>query len=232
MPSRRTPGPDQAQAAQLTAITPERLLASPTPLWQAAFADVEAATAGSQLSGGWKLLLLGDGSPTRHLQLLTGSPVEVELISMAPLLGPATGAPLEVTELEPPLLHRQVWLNCGPHTLGWAESWWNQREAEAHLRDRHQPIWRSLTSGRTELFREVDGLGQVSAPWLEQRFGQAGPFWSRHYRFFRQGRELTVIREVFSPLLETWLGTAKEPQAAEKLHDVSQSQCPIVTFST
>ncbi|MEB3183678.1 MAG: chorismate pyruvate-lyase family protein, partial [Cyanobacteriota bacterium] len=35
-----------------------------------------------------------------------------------------------------------------------------------------------------------------------------GPFWSRHYRFFRQGRELTVIREVFSPQLETWLGPA------------------------
>ena len=31
-------------------------------------------------------------------------------------------------------------------------------------------------------------------------------YWSRHYRFFRQGKALTVIREVFSPQLETWLG--------------------------
>ena len=234
MASSRTPlpAPAPALAAQLTTITPERLFASPTPLWQASFAAVEAATAGRQLSGAWKLLLLGDGSPTRHLQLLTGSPVEVEVIAMAPLSGPGAGAPLEVAELEPPLLHRQVWLNCGPHTLGWAESWWNQREAEQHLRDRSQPIWRSLTSGRTELFREVDGLGEVSAPWLEERFGRPGPFWSRHYRFFRQGRELTVIREVFSPLLETWLGAAKGPAAAAPLDDVSQSQCPSVTFST
>jgi chorismate-pyruvate lyase len=48
----------------------------------------------------------------------------------------------------------------------------------------------------------------VDAPWLERRFGHRGPFWSRHYRFFRGGRELTVIREVFSPALEQWLGQA------------------------
>lgn len=186
------------------------LLPSPWPLWQAPFAEVQDATAGRQLSGAWKLLLLGDGSPTRHLQLLTGRPVEVELIAMAPdrrgVDEPA--APAEVSELQAPLLRRQVWLNCGGLTLGWAESWWNLEAAERHLRDRRQPIWRSLTSGRAELFREVDGLGQVRAPWLSERFDCPGPFWSRHYRFFRNGRELTVIREVFSPQLETWLGPA------------------------
>jgi len=184
------------------------LFPSPTPLWQAPVSEVLAATAGQQLSGGWKLMLLGDGSPTRHLQLLTGQPLEVELIGMAPEGQAGPGAPAEVGELEPPLLRRQVWLACGGQTLGWAESWWNQGEAAAHLRDRRLPIWRSLTEGRTELFREVDGLAQVQAAWLERRFDRPGPFWSRHYRFFRQGRELTVIREVFSPRLEEWLGPA------------------------
>ncbi|MFN9931705.1 MAG: chorismate pyruvate-lyase family protein, partial [Cyanobacteriota bacterium] len=119
---------------------------------------------------------------------------------------------------------RQVWLACGGRTLGWAESWWNQAEAEAHLRDRSRPIWLSLTAGRAELFREVDGLGQVQADWLEQRFEHRGPFWSRHYRFFRQGRELTVIREVFSPELERWLGPATSTSPAPllpTLHDIS-----------
>ena len=187
---------------------PGTLLPSPAPLWQAPVAEVMAARAGQELSGAWKLLLLGDGSPTRHLQLLTGQPLEVELIAMAPEPGDDPLVPLEVAELEEPLMRRQVWLACGGLTLGWAESWWNRSAAESHLRDRRQPIWRSLTEGRTELFREVDGLGQVQAPWLERRFGQPGPFWSRHYRFFRQGRELTVIREVFSPALEAWLGPA------------------------
>jgi chorismate-pyruvate lyase len=182
-------------------------------------AEVLAARAGQQLSGPWKLMLLGDGSPTRHLQLLTGLPLEVDLIAMAPQTRPDPHAPREVAELEEPLLRRQVWLACGGLTLGWAESWWNRAEAEANLQNREQPIWRSLTEGRAELFREVDGLAQVQAPWLEERFGQPGPFWSRHYRFFRQGRELTVIREVFSPLLQTWLGPAEIP-----IHNHSSSR--------
>jgi len=52
----------------------------------------------------------------------------------------------------------------------------------------------------------VDGLARVQASWLQQGFAEEGPYWSRHYRFFRGGRELTVIREVFSPALEHWLG--------------------------
>ena len=178
---------------------------SPEPIWQA---DPEAVAAADApvLSGPWRLLLLGDGSPTRHLQSLTGRPVEVEVIAMAADPLPHSGAPPEVEELEPPLLRRQVWLRCGSATLAWAESWWNQRQAEVHLQQRSQPIWRSLTADRAELYREVDGLALVQAPALEAGFGCPGPYWSRHYRFFRGGRELTVIREVFSPRLQAWLG--------------------------
>ena len=152
-------------------------------------------------------MLLGDGSPTRHLRLLTGDPVAIALIAMEAEQGDHPGAPAEVEELQEPLLRRQVWLTCGGTPLAWAESWWNQAEAELHLQDRNQPIWKSLTQGRSELFREVDGLALVEADWLDATFGYRGPFWSRHYRFFRSGTALTVIREVFSPQLETWLGS-------------------------
>ena len=152
-------------------------------------------------------MLLGDGSPTRHLRLLTGESVAIDLIAMEAEQGDHPGAPAEVKELQAPLLRRQVWLTCGGRPLAWAESWWNQAEAELHLQDRNQPIWQSLTQGRSELFREVDGLALVEADWLKETFGHRGPFWSRHYRFFRSGTALTVIREVFSPQLETWLGS-------------------------
>ena len=183
-------------------------------LWGMGVETLALETLPVPLSGPWRLLLLGDGSPTRHLESLSGQPVEIELIAMAPETaadadaGGGAPPPPEVGELAEPLLRRQVWLRCGDQTLAWAESWWNQTQADAHLQRREQPIWRSLTSDRAELFREVDGLAQVSAPWLEQRFGVPGPFWSRHYRFFRGGLPLTVIREVFSPALETWLGAA------------------------
>jgi chorismate lyase len=197
------------------------LLPSPRPLWQLNLSDGSTAAGDERLSGPWRLLLLGDGSPTRHLESLSGLPVEIELIAMAADDPTAGGAPPpEVEELEAPLLRRQVWLCCGGQTLAWAESWWNRDQAEAHLRQRDQPIWRSLTAGRAELYREVDGLAQVEAPWLERRFRRAGPFWSRHYRFFRGGRELTVIREVFSPALEQWLGPARpQPTRRKTLTD-------------
>ena len=190
----------------------DQLLSSPEVIWQATTEAVLSGQAGAVLSGAWRLMLLGDGSPTRHFQLLTGDPVDIELIAMA--ADDATSAssggppPPEISELNTPLLRRQVWLRCGAQTLAWAESWWNQQQADAYLQQRELPIWRSLTSHRAELFREVDGLARVDAPWLEKRFGQPGPFWSRHYRFFRGGKELTVIREVFSPALERWLGPA------------------------
>jgi chorismate-pyruvate lyase len=202
--------PPPGRGGQNEAAGSPALLPSPRTLWQAPLGDVLEGRAGDILSGPWKLMVLGDGSPTRHLRLLSGAPLTIALIAMEAEDPANTERPREVEELEPPLLRRQVWLTCGEETLGWAESWWNQAEAAAHLKDRRQPIWRSLTAGRAELFREVDGLGQVQAPWLEERFGCVGPFWSRHYRFFRQGKELTVIREVFSPALGEWLGPAPQ----------------------
>jgi chorismate-pyruvate lyase len=212
----------------------DQLLSSPEVIWQATTEAVLSGQAGAVLSGAWRLMLLGDGSPTRHFQLLTGDPVDIELIAMA--ADDATSAssggppPPEISELNTPLLRRQVWLRCGAQTLAWAESWWNQQQADAYLQQRELPIWRSLTSHRAELFREVDGLARVDAPWLEKRFGQPGPFWSRHYRFFRGGKELTVIREVFSPALERWLGPASTgpgealSQTAPQRHNSLQTQ--------
>ncbi len=151
-------------------------------------------------------MLLGDGSPTRHLHLLTGHPVKVKLIAMEIERTLSKETPIEVRELEPPLIKRQVWLICGQQTLAWAESWWNAKEADKHLQNKNQPIWKSLTQDKSELFREVDGLALANAIWLEKEFQHKGPFWCRHYRFFRHSKELTVIREVFNPELELWLG--------------------------
>ena len=59
-----------------------------------------------QLPGPWRLMLLDDGSPTRHLRRLTGSPVAVDLIAMEADQTAHPGAPEEVQELMAPLLRR------------------------------------------------------------------------------------------------------------------------------
>ena len=188
---------------------------SPKPIWEALTSSVLSGRVPMRLPGPWQLMLLGDGSPTRHLNLLTGEEVKIELIGMEAEPNLKNNAPLEVLELNPPLIKRQVWLLCGTKTLAWAESWWNKAEADHHLKNKNEPIWQSLSKGRSELFREVDGLALVEAPWLEKRFQTNGPFWSRHYRFFRHQTELTVIREVFSPELELWLGDSLRQQLRE-----------------
>ena len=189
-----------------------KLLVSPSILWESTIDEIFKRNSQHFLPGPWQIFLLGDGSPTRHLHLLTGKEVSVQLIAMESELTSCSTAPKEIEKLKKPLLRRQVWLECGSITLAWAESWWNLVQAERHLQDKNQPIWKSLTKDRSELFRQVDGLNLVEANWLNKRFNNEGPYWSRYYRFFRNQQELTVIREVFNPKIEDWLGpTIKKP---------------------
>jgi hypothetical protein len=45
----------------------------------------------------------------------------------------------------------------------------------------------------------------------EVSFDQTGPFWGRNYLFWHQGKPLTAIYEVFSPVLAKFLGPAIPP---------------------
>ena len=159
-----------------------------------------------KISGPWKLMLLGDGSPTRHLQLLTNQETKIKLISMQ--LDPLSTqeGPAELNQLNGPLIRRQVWIKSNNQNLAWAESWWNAGQVNENLKAKEEPIWKNLTQDRSELFREVDRISLVNAKWLEDQFCFKGPFWSRNYRFFRDKKPLTIIREVFNPDLESFLG--------------------------
>ena len=183
-----------------------KLFNSPKILWEEKATTFLVANALPKISGAWKLMLLGDGSPTRHLQLLTNHETKIRLISMQidPLF--KKEGPREIDQLKEPLIRRQVWIRNQNKNLAWAESWWNSEQVSQNLKSKEEPIWKNLTQDRSELFREVDNISIVNSNWLEEEFCFEGPFWSRNYRFFRNKKPLTIIREVFNPLLETWLG--------------------------
>lgn len=183
-----------------------KLFNSPKILWEEKATAFLVANALPKISGAWKLMLLGDGSPTRHLQLLTNYETKIRLISMQidPLFDKE--GPREIDQLKEPLIRRQVWIRNQNQNLAWAESWWNSEQVSQNLKSKEEPIWKNLTQDRSELFREVDSISIVNSNWLEEEFCFEGPFWSRNYRFFRNKKPLTIIREVFNPLLETWLG--------------------------
>lgn len=150
---------------------------------------------------------------------------------MADVDGPLLDVPPEVADLGLPLLQRQVFLQDssatppsvaadggggsvdrwrsaagGAHNLVYAASWWNAPLARHYLADASQPIWASLSKGRTELYRDIRTVTYGPCARLEAAFGVAGPFWGRDYVFWHDGAPLTVIHEIFSPSLSQYLG--------------------------
>ena len=184
----------------------KKIFKSPQILWEESATSFLLDNSYPPISGAWKLMLLGDGSPTRHLQLLTRKETKIELIGMNFDNDHLLDQPQEINQLKKPLIRRQVWIKNNNKTLAWAESWWNSEEVRINLTNKKEPIWKNLTKDRSELFREVDAIAVVNSDWLQKEFSFAGPFWSRNYRFFRNQKPLTIIREVFNPYLEKWLG--------------------------
>lgn len=177
------------------------------PLWQGGEAIVQQGLPHHQLAPAWQMLLLGDGSPTRHLQLLTGEPTEVDVLDMS-LIGMAgDNAPEQIEVVPGPRLRRQVWLRTASgQRLAYATSWWEASHVDDYLQNRSLPIWASLSRLRTELYRDIQGIHYGHCLALEVAFEQVGPFWGRHYLFWHHGRPLTLIYEVFSPYLVKYLG--------------------------
>ncbi|MGB3491808.1 MAG: chorismate lyase [Elainellaceae cyanobacterium] len=187
-----------------TATTWHRLC----PLWTGDEKIVQQGIPHEQLSPTWQVLLLGDGSPTRHLQLLTGEATEVDIIDMSHIGNHKDDAPALIQKVPGPRLRRQVWLKTSSgQRLAYATSWWEASHVDEYLQNRSLPIWASLARLRTELYRDVRGICCGTSSVLEEAFGESGPLWGRHYLFWHDGQPLTLIYEVFSPYLQRYLGS-------------------------
>lgn len=157
----------------------------------------------------WKVMLLSDGSVTRHLELMLDMKVDVDCIEMKVQDEGSQHAPSEVALIEPPYLQRQVYLRSpAPDNaaLVYAVSWWNANTIHHYLKNAAKPIWANLSQERTELFRDIRTVYYGHCPGLEREFQSAGPFWGRDYIFWHEGQPLTVIHEVFSTSLSEFLG--------------------------
>ncbi len=175
-------------------------------LWQGSDTQVQAGLPPHQLAPAWQMMLLGDGSPTRYLQLITGNPTEIDLIDMSPIGHSHDHAPAQILQVPGPRVRRQVWLTNGGERTAYATSWWEQSHVDEYLENRSIPIWASLAKLRTELYRDVQGIYYGESAAIAEGFGHPGPFWGRHYLFWHHGQPLTMIYEVFSPRLEHYLG--------------------------
>lgn len=178
------------------------------PIWQGGEQVVREGIPHEQLSPPWQILLLGDGSPTRHLRLLTREPTEVDVIDMSVIGMDDDHAPDLIEAVPTPRLRRQVWLRTASgQRLAYAVSWWDANLVDEYLQNRSLPIWESLSRLHSELYRDIQGVYYGHCPALESAFGQNAPFWGRHYLFWHSGKPLTLIYEIFSPYLQRYLGS-------------------------
>ncbi len=180
------------------------------PLWEGGEEVVENGLPHEELAPPWQLLLMGDISPTRHLKLITGEPMGVDVIDMSPIGGQPDQIPELIQHIPAPRIRRQVWLCAASgQRLGYAVSWWEEKRVNDYLKDSAMPIWENLARLRTELYRDIRKILYGESAALEEGFGQPGPFWGRFYIFFHQGEPLTLIHEVFSPYLMKYLGRCR-----------------------
>lgn len=176
-------------------------------LWQGDKNDVLQGIPHEKLPPAWQMLILGDGSPTRHLKLLTGEKTEVDVLDMSVVTTAEERAPAQLQILPQPWLRRQVWLRTASgQRLAYAVSWWDARHVDEYLENRDLPIWDSLSRLHKELYRDVQGVYHGHNEVLKEAFQEIGPFWGRHYLFWHGGQPLTLIYEVFSPYLQKYLG--------------------------
>lgn len=176
-------------------------------LWQGDEELVKKGLPHSQLAPPWQILLLGDGSPTRHLRLLTTEAIAVDVIDMSNIGDDNDNAPSDIKMVSEPRLRRQVWLKTDSgQRLAYATSWWDANQVDEYLENKSLPIWESLSRLHTELYRDIQGIYYGNSQALELAFQEKGPFWGRHYLFWHHGKPLTLIYEVFSPYLRKYLG--------------------------
>eukprot|EP00740_Mantoniella_antarctica_P006608 CAMPEP_0181358722 /NCGR_PEP_ID=MMETSP1106-20121128/5676_1 /TAXON_ID=81844 /ORGANISM="Mantoniella antarctica, Strain SL-175" /LENGTH=439 /DNA_ID=CAMNT_0023471731 /DNA_START=431 /DNA_END=1750 /DNA_ORIENTATION=+ len=93
----------------------------------------------------------------------------------------------------------------------YAASWWSKETFDKYMTDGANPMWTNLRSQHVELYREIRKVYMGDNAELEVIFGRKGPFWGRHYIFWHQNRPMTVVYEVFNPMLEAQLGPAQPP---------------------
>jgi chorismate-pyruvate lyase len=156
-----------------------------------------------------RLILTSDGTVTRLLEVLSLSPVNVELISHhTTLLSKAEAGFLEI-EAGQPAIARNVWLCHRDQRLMYASSTLPTEGMNKILYNEIVDHKKSLGSLMGEYhypaLRDKMGFCWVQSPDIAKALGVTASerFWARRYRLRVEGILQAFIIEVFSPRLFT-----------------------------
>lgn len=182
------------------------------PMWQGSEDDIRKGLSFKLLSPMWQMFLLGDGAPTRHLQLLTQSKISVDVIAMSAIGDGNDNAPPDISAIASPRIRRQIWLRSEQtgEIFSHATSWWSETTMQKYLKDPSLPIWVSLNQKYTELYRDLKGIYYGRCPHVAASFGypEINQYWGRHYLLWHGGEPITMIYEIYSPAIGKYLGSS------------------------
>nr|YP_009244691.1 hypothetical protein Ppul_088 [Pyropia pulchra]AMK96933.1 hypothetical protein Ppul_088 [Pyropia pulchra] len=143
----------------------------------------------------WKVILLGDGSFTRHCQIITYGDIVIDHIS--------TSIYSKRQDSSQSYVNRKVWIgNNLKNKLIFASSWWNTDKYEAIYKYPSKAIGSVFIQSELDCYRDIHGIFLGYSLELESLFLVSGPFWGRYYTLFHKGKPISIIYEIFSPLLE------------------------------
>ncbi|MBD2318336.1 chorismate lyase [Phormidium tenue] len=182
------------------------------PMWQGSEADIRKGLPFNLLSPTWQMFLMGDGAPTRHLQLLTQSDISVEVLAMTNIGDDDDNAPSDISLIASPRIRRQIFLRSQQtgEIFSHATSWWSEAAMQKYLKDPSLPIWVSLNQKYTELYRDLKGIYKGACPNLAKAFGypEVDTYWARHYLLWHGGEPITMLYEIYSPAIGKYLGSS------------------------
>jgi chorismate lyase len=192
----------------------------PTEYWKADGDGELPRIPWSVLSPPWQVLLLGDGSPTRQLRLMSSSNTRMELIDVVDVGDDLTSAPLAAARVCGPRIRRRIMFeNEGGSALMFAVSWWNRDAYQRIMIAPNLAIGFNISASRVELYREFVDISSGHAPQLNRgEFKDAGELWARSYLMHTAGSVVALIHEVFSPALQSSIGAYRSAsQCSETL---------------
>ncbi|MBD2178655.1 chorismate lyase [Pseudanabaena sp. FACHB-1998] len=182
------------------------------PMWQGSEEDIRKGLPFNLLAPTWQMFLMGDGAPTRHLQLLTQSAISVDVVAMTAIGDDDDQAPADIAAIAAPRIRRQIWLRSQQtgEVFSHATSWWSEATMQKYLKDPSLPIWVSLNQKYTELYRDLKGIYKGRCPNVAETFGSSelDTYWARHYLLWHGGEPITMIYEIYSPAIGKYLGSS------------------------
>nr|YP_010336644.1 hypothetical protein MW557_pgp044 [Rhodospora sordida]UNJ15050.1 hypothetical protein [Rhodospora sordida] len=156
----------------------------------------------SQIFLPFRILLLSDGSLTRHLHIFLGYSMKVQILETAIIPLKDYHYDSIYSKIPYPQISRQIWLIMNKNTkILYANSIWNEMVFLKYFKNPEIPLGNWLIQSELDIFRLIYKVEYIYCYTLEKQFGCRGPFWTRYYFLIHNGNILASIQEVFSSTL-------------------------------